>query len=62
VGIPCAAIVKTLCNGSADSQYLIHLNNRNYRAEHPDYTGGAMMTIGESNENDQRDQVEIPPK
>lgn len=44
-GIPNAAIAKSLCNTCGESQYLIQLNNTEYRQRNPGTDAGAIMHI-----------------
>lgn len=45
VGIPHSAIAKSLNNGCGESQYLIQLNNMEYRKNNPHTDSGAIMYI-----------------
>lgn len=45
VGIPHSAIAKSLHNACSDSQYLIQLNNMEYRKNNPGADSGAIMYI-----------------
>ena len=45
VNIPDAAIIQSLQNGCAESQYLVQLNATNHRKQHPGSEAGAMMRI-----------------
>lgn len=46
VGIPHSAMAKSLNNACGESQYLIQLNNMEYRKNNPDTDSGAIMYIG----------------
>lgn len=48
VGIPQEAILKALTNASSASQYLIQINNMEYRAQNPNDDSGAFMRISKT--------------
>jgi hypothetical protein len=50
VGIPQSTIAKSLQNSCRESQYLIQLNNQEFRKNHPGSTAGSLMHIGNTQE------------
>ena len=46
IGVPQSSIAQSLQNSSRESQYLIQLNNSEYRKMNPESDAGSMMHIG----------------
>lgn len=52
VGVPQSAIAKSLVNACRESQYLIQLNNADYRKEHPEAEHKPLMSISVKDASD----------